>query len=54
MIYYILRIINSILNNIKMNDKYKITEEDFTSAELALYPAVKSREVGIVNINVHL
>ncbi len=30
-----------------MNDKYKITEEDFTSAELALYPAVKSREVGI-------
>jgi len=30
-----------------MNDKYKITEEDFTSAELSLYPAVKSREVGI-------
>ncbi|MGI6589747.1 MAG: aminopeptidase [Candidatus Iainarchaeum sp.] len=30
-----------------MNDKYKITERDFASAELSLYPAVKSREVGI-------
>jgi aspartyl aminopeptidase len=30
-----------------MNDKYKITEDDFASAELALYPAVRSREVGI-------
>ncbi|MFA5931567.1 MAG: aminopeptidase [archaeon] len=30
-----------------MNDKYKITEKDFTSAELSLYPCVKSREVGI-------
>jgi len=30
-----------------MNDKYKITEEDFTSAELGLYPSIKSRDVGI-------
>ncbi len=30
-----------------MNDKYKITENDFASAELSLYPAIKSREVGI-------
>lgn len=30
-----------------MNDKYKITEDDFASAELSLYPAVRSREVGI-------
>jgi aspartyl aminopeptidase len=30
-----------------MNDKYKITEEDFVSAELGLYPAIKSRDVGI-------
>ena len=30
-----------------MNDKYKITEEDFVSAELSLYPAIRSREVGI-------
>ncbi|MCX6741526.1 MAG: aminopeptidase, partial [Candidatus Parcubacteria bacterium] len=30
-----------------MNDKYKITEADFASAELSLYPAVKSREVGM-------
>lgn len=30
-----------------MNDEYNITEHDFTSAELSLYPAIKSREVGI-------
>lgn len=30
-----------------LNDKYKITESDFISAELALYPVVKARDVGI-------
>ncbi|MEI7961542.1 MAG: aminopeptidase [archaeon] len=30
-----------------MNDKYKITEEDFVSAELGLYPAIRARDVGI-------
>lgn len=30
-----------------MNDKYKITEHDFVSAEIGLYPQVKSRDVGI-------
>ena len=30
-----------------MNDKYKITEDDFASAELSLYPAMKARDVGI-------
>ena len=30
-----------------LNDKYKITEEDFSSAEIGLYPAVKARDVGI-------
>lgn len=30
-----------------INDKYKITEEDFASAEVALYPAIKTRDVGI-------
>jgi aspartyl aminopeptidase len=30
-----------------MNSKYKITEHDFASAELSLYPVVKSRDVGL-------
>ncbi|MDD3159519.1 MAG: aminopeptidase [Candidatus ainarchaeum sp.] len=30
-----------------LNDKYKISEEDFVSADLSLYPAVKARDVGI-------
>ncbi len=30
-----------------MNDKYKITEADFVSAEISLYPSIKSREVGL-------
>lgn len=30
-----------------LNDKYKITEEDFSSAEVSLYPAIKVRDVGI-------
>jgi len=30
-----------------LNDKYKIIEEDFISAELSLYPAVKARDVGL-------
>ncbi len=29
------------------NDKYKITEDDFVSAELSLYPAIKARDVGV-------
>jgi len=29
------------------NDKYKITEEDFVSAEVSLYPAIKARDVGV-------
>ncbi len=30
-----------------LNDKYKITEDDFVSAEVSLYPLVKARDVGI-------
>jgi len=30
-----------------LNDKYKITEQDFTSAELSLYPTIKARDVGL-------
>lgn len=30
-----------------MNDKYKITEADFVSAEIGLYPAIRARDVGI-------
>lgn len=30
-----------------MNEKYGITEHDFVSAELSLYPAIKSRDVGL-------
>ncbi len=30
-----------------MNDKYNITEADFVSAEIGLYPAIKSRDIGI-------
>ena len=30
-----------------MNEKYGITERDFVSAELALYPSMKARDVGI-------
>lgn len=30
-----------------INDKYKITESDFVSADLSLYPALKPRDVGI-------
>ena len=30
-----------------MNDKYKIIEDDFASAELSLYPAMKARDVGL-------
>jgi len=30
-----------------LNDKYKIIEEDFISAEISLYPVVKARDIGI-------
>lgn len=30
-----------------LKDKYGIEEEDFTSAELEIIPAVKSRDVGL-------
>ncbi|MFA6268353.1 MAG: aminopeptidase [archaeon] len=30
-----------------INDKYKITEHDFVSAELSLYPIIKARDVGL-------
>jgi aspartyl aminopeptidase len=30
-----------------LNDKYKIIEDDFASAELSLYPTIKARDVGI-------
>lgn len=30
-----------------LNDKYKISEKDFVSAELGLYPAVKTRNIGL-------
>ncbi|MCX6803150.1 MAG: aminopeptidase [Candidatus Diapherotrites archaeon] len=30
-----------------INDKYKLVEEDFVSAEVSLYPATKARDVGI-------
>lgn len=30
-----------------LNDKYNITEHDFASAELGLYPATKARDVGL-------
>ncbi|MFA5126236.1 MAG: aminopeptidase [archaeon] len=30
-----------------LNDKYKLTEQDFVSAELSLYPTIKARDVGL-------
>lgn len=30
-----------------LNDKYKVTEHDFVSAELGLYPSIEPRDVGI-------
>ncbi len=30
-----------------LNDKYKITEHDFVSAELGLYPSLEARDIGI-------